>query len=180
MAKINAKRRILKIVVTGPESSGKSTLAAYLHQQINCVLVEEQSRLYLESLDRPYLQEDLIKIARQQYSAEMQAMTNNNCVICDTSIEVIKIWYEFKYGLCPSEISSKLEPARVDLYLLCAPDLPWVLDPLRESPNDRTQLFRLYKDWLESEQVPYLVIQGEQSTREKAALDAVNSLRRTN
>lgn len=176
MATVYAKPNGLKVVVTGPESSGKSTLAAYLHQHFESEKVDEYSRFYLESINRPYQQEDLITIAKQQLKAQNAAEAKGGLVICDTGIEVIKIWSEFKYGNCPETLAAMDDSSSIDLYLLCSPDLPWVSDPLRENPNDREVLFNLFKQYLDTKEARYVIIYGPEDTRVNIAVTAVNDL----
>ena len=180
MASVHAKPYGLKVVVTGPESSGKSTLATYLHQHFESEIVDEYSRSYLESLNRPYQQEDLVIIAKNQLKAQNAAVAKGGLVICDTGIEVIKIWSEFKYGNCPETLVLMDDSSSVDLFLLCTPDLPWIFDPLRENPNDRDDLFNLYKQHLDAKEARYEIIYGEENERSALAAKAINDLLRDN
>ena len=180
MASVHAKPYGLKVVVTGPESSGKSTLTEYLHQHFESEKVDEYSRSFLESLNRPYQQEDLVTIAKRQLKAQKAAEEKGGLVICDTGIEVIKIWSEFKYGNCPKTLASMDDASSIDLFLLCSPDLPWVFDPLRENPNDRDVLFNLYKQYLDAKEARYEIIYGEENERSALAVKALNDLLRDN
>lgn len=135
------------ILITGPESSGKTTLAQQLAASLGGVYVAEVARAYLEARDGRYTEADLPVIWQQQAAAEDTARASSAAfVICDTGPEVIRIWAEVKYGRCPEAILRASEERYYDLVLLCAPDLPWVADPLRESPelSDRLELFNCY------------------------------------
>lgn len=170
---------MLKIVITGPESTGKSTLAAQLALHFNATLVAEFARNYLTHLNRPYCQADLIEITKGQLKLEKEAIIQNSeLIICDTSIEVIKIWSEVKYGNCDSFIITELYNNLPTLYLLMAPDLPWQPDPLRENPNDRDILFKLYKNELISSKIPFIKVSGGGNERLKIAIKVIeNKLR---
>ncbi len=168
-----------KIVITGPESTGKSTLAKQLADHFNAPLIKEFARVYLTNLSRKYRQSDLLEIAKGQLKLEKEAIIQNaELIICDTSIEVIKIWSEVKYGTCNQSILNIYSKNLPDLYLLMTPDLPWQPDPLRENPNDRDILFKLYKNELISSKTPFLEISGSGNERIKMAIKGIeNKLR---
>jgi len=152
---------MFKIVITGPESTGKSTLSTQLTNQFKAEMVKEYSRSYLEKLGRPYTKDDLTIIAQGQIAIENKAIeTNSKLIICDTSLEVIKIWSEYKYKTCNPLILNALNNRLPNLYLLMTPDLPWKPDPLRENPLNRNELFKLYKKEIETSTVPFHEISG--------------------
>jgi predicted DCC family thiol-disulfide oxidoreductase YuxK/nicotinamide riboside kinase len=162
------------IAITGPESTGKSALAQQLKNKFGCSWVPEYAREYIGSLTRPYQKEDLLAIAKGQVEAENEAAKSNpSLLFLDTSLEVIKIWSEFRYGDCDPWISQKLMERKHDFYLLCRPDLPWEYDPQRENPNDRQELFALYKRLLIEMQVPFAEVHGQGEERLNVALSAV-------
>ena len=167
---------MLKVVVTGPESSGKTTLAQTLAAHYQAPWVAEYARTYIEQLTQPYQEEDLLTIARGQVQQEDElAQTNPRLLICDTSLLVIYIWSHYRYGRCHPWIEKQLAHRSVDHYLLCSPDLPWQPDPQRENPNDRDKLFAIYQEALQAK--PRTVISGDMSVRTKTAIDAINQLR---
>lgn len=148
-----------KIVLTGPESSGKTTIAKRLAMDFNAPLVTEYARTYLDTLKRPYHPSDLKKIAQGQVAAEKKAAaTNPHLLICDTDLWTILIWSEEKYGKVDPYISKMLKKQKTDLYLLLRPTLPWTYDPQRENPTDRNRLFHIYRNKLRAHQQPYLEI----------------------
>ena len=141
----------MKILVTGPESSGKSTLARALAWCLDGIYVAEEARYYLYELDRPYRQADLDTIWHRQLLAEESAISSGSSfVVCDTGPEVLRIWSEVKYGTCSSLIGEAVRTRRYDLTLLAYPDIPWTYDPLREAPDEaaRMQLFQRYASLL--------------------------------
>ncbi len=167
---------MVKIVITGPENSGKTTLARELSKYYSVPWVPEYAREYLESRGGRYDEEDLLHIARGQVAQEDTLARSTDLLICDTSLEVIKIWSTYRYGRCHEWILHKVEERKPALYLLCRPDLPWVFDPLRENPHDREQLFQLYIAELRRQGVPYVEIGGQGQERLDAALAAVAPL----
>ena len=176
MEKIDAKQPALKIVVTGPESTGKSVLSNWLAAQFGAHWVPEYSRSYLENLDRNYQQADLDKIAVGQIRSEDDVLNKPGIVICDTSLEVLKIWSMYKYKSCSPFILEQNKDRNADLFLLLAPDIPWLSDPLRENPDDRDALFKLYKQELEVKTSMVIEIHGNYKLRQQTAWDAINEL----
>ncbi|PHN02023.1 AAA family ATPase [Flavilitoribacter nigricans] len=168
---------VKKIVITGPESSGKSTLSQQLAAHYCTQWVPEFARSYLEQLDRPYRQEDLLEIARGQAAMEdRKKLEASQYLFCDTGLEVIKIWSLFKYGTVDQRIEDLLANRSYDFFLLCKPDLEWTPDPLRETPNseDRWRLFELYRQEIEELDVPFAEIGGQESRRLQLAIAAVH------
>lgn len=94
----------------------------------------------------------------------------------DTWAIVLMIWAEFKYGVSHKTFPALLNRHKIDHFILCAPDLPWEEDPLRENPNDRDELFELYREKLEKHQLPYTVIQGTYEKRTERAVAVVSEL----
>ncbi len=167
---------MVKIVVTGPESTGKSTLARELAAYSGTLWVPEYARPYLNYLPYPYSAEDVVHIARGQVAWEaVWEKHAKGLLFCDTALLVPKIWMEHKYGFCDPWIESQLKERHYDLYLLCDIDLPWESDPLREHPNEREILFLKYKNALEEMNANFLVINGKDARRLDNAIAATQS-----
>ena len=163
---------MIKICITGPESSGKTTLATQLAEHFEAQLISEFAREYLEEHGPEYQESDLLTIAQVQFERESRA--KGNMIICDTGLEVIQIWSEWKYGDCHSWIKEKVLRADYDLYLLCRPDLPWEADPLRESERDLNELFRRYGAVISKSSIPSRIVSGIGPIRLETAVDFVN------
>ena len=148
---------MLKVILTGPESSGKTTLCKTLSHHLNIPYSKEYAREYLSQIDRYYTQEDLIKIAKKQLNINQQHK------LLDTDLITIKIWSNYKYGNCDKWILERIEKQKSKnrFYLLCKPDLKWVKDPFRENPNNRIELFEIYKKELENLNHDYYIVEGE-------------------
>ncbi len=155
---------MIRIAITGPESTGKTTLSEALSKTLNGLLVTEFARTYLMDLGRDYNENDLLIIARNQFKSNSQS-THLPYLIADTEMTVLKIWSEVKYGACAAELKELLDQQQFDHYFLCSPDIPWEEDPLREHPEMREELFHLYHSELESRQLPYTIITGDRETR---------------
>lgn len=165
---------MISIVLTGPESSGKTTLAHQLAEHFGTDWVPEFARGYLEKLSRDYVEDDLVEIAKGQVASEMTfAEQNENLLFLDTSLEVLKIWSEVRFGECHPYILENLRQQKHDLYLLCRPDLKWVFDPQRENPHDRWELLKTYRSELTTLNVNFVEIEGIGAKRLKHAVDTV-------
>jgi nicotinamide riboside kinase len=166
-----AVRQPLRVVLTGPESTGKTQLAAQLAREFGCLWTPEIAREYLTEHGAGYGPEDVRTMARLQAerSAELAA-SSAQLVFDDTDVLTHRIWYREKYGERDPELEAM--PLEGDLYLLCAPDLAWAADPQREHPkeSDRARHFELYKTELEHSKKTYAVVSGQGSARKVNAM----------
>ena len=153
-----------KVGIIGPESTGKSTLSAYLAHRYNGVLIPEYAREYMEHLspDYFYTYEDIVAIARQQIQQleelHQAFSTKDTLVFFDTELIITKVWFEHKYGIVPDFVLEALHRHPMDIYLLCYPDMPWQPDPVRENPNIREYLFEWYEREIQTLNIPYYII----------------------
>lgn len=162
---------IRRISITGPESTGKTTLAQQLAERYHTVFVPEVARSYLASIGRPYNYDDLLIIAKEQYRTEQQmAKKADRFLFCDSDFLVLKIWSMDKFGRCEPWILDRVERHRYDLYLLMDIDLPWEPDPQREDPHRREYLFGLYRSELDRLGVDYDIVSGKQAERLEKAM----------
>ena len=168
-----------RISLTGPESAGKSSLAAQLAAHYGTAFVPEYARAYLEKNGNAYTLADLEAIAHGQLAAEDAAAAQaTGFLFCDTDLLVIKIWAENAFGKCPAWVLAELNRPRYALTLLLAPDLPWVSDPLREHPDpaQRWHFYELYRAELVSRNWPFVEINGLPAQRLALALAACDKL----
>ena len=164
---------MLKVALTGPESSGKTTLTLALAEYFDAPHLLEYSRTFLNELTRPYVEEDLVPIASGQLVQEKEVEKGGAPLyFCDTSLLVMRVWGLYKFGRSDDQIEEMLLAHPADLYLLCRPDIAWAPDPLREhaSIEDREALFRLYKQNLDEFQLPYGIVEGKEQARFQSAL----------
>ncbi|HOW31670.1 MAG TPA: ATP-binding protein [Bacteroidales bacterium] len=174
-----AEKQLIKVAITGPESTGKSWLAEHLAAHYGTIWVNEYAREYLEQLQRPYTFNDILTIAKGQLKAENEAAQSlplQSLIFCDTEFIVTKIWCNVKYGRSHSLINRLVKNHRYDLYLLCDIDMPWEFDPLREHPQQREFLFDLYIKELRENHLPFKVISGSGNKRLENAIQAVEEL----
>lgn len=182
-----------KIVVIGPESTGKSTLCSQLAEHYQTSWCPEFAREYLETNGMDYTYDDLLIIAKGQIALEeatsrklyatskaaySQLTTHNSLLFIDTDMYVMKVWCEFAFGKCHSWILNQAASRQYDLYLLCNVDLPWIKDELREYPDleTRNKLYHFYKDIMVNQPVPWVNISGGYEERLKIAINAVDRM----
>jgi nicotinamide riboside kinase/phosphopantetheinyl transferase (holo-ACP synthase) len=166
-----------RVVITGPESSGKTTLSMALSKHLKVPLVPEYSRIYLTELgEKAYGIKDLQAIAKGQLQAAQKAQpSGSKLCIEDSDLLTLVIWCEEKFGRNPDSIQQAWDKHPGHLYLLCAPDMPWEADPLRESPEDRDRLYGLHRQRLVQRQLPFIEMSGSHASRMTTALEALNT-----
>jgi len=186
-----------KIAIVGPESSGKTTLSDELMMRIGGGRVSDGTRELLEELDRPYVEDDLLQLARSQaqwfedapqFAMEHWAAVSSDDrfesnapmepVYFDCDILNIKIWSQEKFGRVDPEIERLVRELHYDLRLLCRPDIPWEPDPFRENPHDRDRLFEIWERELKAYGFPYVIIEGKREDRISKAVSVVEALLR--
>lgn len=169
-----------KIVIIGPESTGKSTLCEQLSAYYKTVWCPEFAREYLSQKGMDYSFDDLLNIARSQLTLEynMLDQARNNYYFIDTDMYVMKVWCEVAFNNCHTWILKQIATQQYDLHLLCDVDLPWVKDALREYPNlgMRKKLFLMYKDLMMNNGGKWAVISGNNEERLQTAISIINTV----
>jgi NadR type nicotinamide-nucleotide adenylyltransferase len=176
-----------KIVVIGPESTGKSTLCEQLANHYKTDWVKEYAREYLLTHGTDYTFDDLLEIAKGQLRLEDESMLNAKrltlnaqpcAIFIDTDMYVMKVWCEFVFEKCHNFILNQIVERKYDLYLFCNVDLPWVKDELREYPDlaSREKLYHIYKDAMVNQDVPWIDISGTYEERLQKAIKAVDKM----
>ena len=168
---------MIKVAVIGPESTGKTTLTKALAEHYNTQWVPEYAREYLNKIDRPYVQSDLLEIAKGQMQLQRNACKGPaTLVFCDTDLHVIKVWSEHKYGNCDPWILNQLQIQYFDLYILTDFDIPYEDDPLREHPEKRDYFFDIYKQLLQDQDRAFIIVKGDLESRICQAKKAIGHL----
>ena len=171
-----------KIVIIGPESTGKSTLCEGLAAHYHSDWVPEYAREYLLEHGTQYRYEDLTTIARGQLALEdsrAAALVSRDApLFIDTDLYVMKVWSEYVFGRCETWILEEIARRPYDAYLLCRTDLPWTKDELREYPDlaTRDRLFHIYRDILVNQSTPWAEIGGVADERLQQGIEAVERL----
>jgi HTH-type transcriptional regulator, transcriptional repressor of NAD biosynthesis genes len=166
-----------RVAVFGPESTGKSTLAQALARRYATVAVPEYARVWLEQQRRPPIPADMPWIARAQIAAEDSlARACNRLLVCDTDPLATLIWAEVLFGAAPEPLPSLAAGRRYDLSLLLDVDVPWIADPVRYLPGQRTSFFDRCQAALAAAGRPTLVLRGDWDQRWASACAAVDAL----
>jgi NadR type nicotinamide-nucleotide adenylyltransferase len=178
---------IKKIVILGPECTGKSTLCKQLAEYYQTIWCKEFARAYLLNNGNEYAYADLEKIAEGQLNLEDRCMDElqrnilaNKSIswpflFIDTDMYVMKIWCEYVFENCHPFILDQIALRKYDLYLLCNIDLPWEQDGLREYPEaaKRQELFNMYHDLLVHQSTPWAIISGSINERLQQAIAVI-------
>ncbi len=160
------------MVITGPESCGKTQLAKIISEKLAIPIVNEVAREYLSERRGDYLPSDLLAIAELQTYQESVTHQEKGFV-ADTDQQVLAVWWQEKYGPLPRYLTELYRSQSARFYLLCCPDLPWQPDVLRENEHDRQRLFGIYLNDLEKRKLPYQIIKGLGEARTQSALQAI-------
>ena len=160
-------KKLVKLAIVGPECSVKSTLAKALAEHWDEPFVEEYSREYLAELGRNYNQDDLLEIAKGQLELEYKVADDaNHFLICDTNTLVVKIWAEVRFGRAQNWIERQFLEKPYQLYILCGHEgIDWEYDDLRENPDERAELYDLYKKALVKAGKRFIEVEGSTDAR---------------
>jgi len=170
-----------RVVVTGSECTGKTTLAGDLARQFGTVWVAEYAREYLDrkvaTTGLPLDERDVEPIARGQIVAEDRgAATAKRLLVLDTDLVSTTVYARHYYGACPAWIDQAARDRRGDLYLLCDIDVPWVADSVRDRPHHREHIHALFVEALDTLGAPYVLIRGSWAARLTTAVAAVSEV----
>lgn len=168
---------IKRVVLTGPESTGKSVLSEKLAKHFNTNFVEEYGRTYCEAFGTDLNKMDFAHIAGGQMLIEDQAaLQSNKILFCDTDLIVTQIWAEIYFNHCPQWILQAAHQRKYDLFLLMDKDIPWVDDGTRAFEENRAWQYNRLKEELESRSLPYVEIKGDFDQRFDKAVAAVERM----
>lgn len=178
------QKNFYKIVVTGPESTGKTVMAEALAAALSVAWIPEFARSYVAHLGRPYTRSDLKMIGLGQKNWEewyIQRITpsqDRQILVFDTDWTVLQIWEQYRFQPIDGYEWKKGygEAGPADLYLLCSPDFSWQPDPLREHPGERDILFQLYENLLRDCRAQFTTLAGSHEARLQTALAAIREL----
>lgn len=167
---------VQKIVLVGPESTGKSTLSKALSERLSCPMVSEQSRPYFSERNNKSTLEDIgIVAAMQLFGEEQQARhSKNGLLVCDTDTISMEVWSQLYFGSVPDWLLEINSIPNEQLYFLMDIDIPWQPDPLREFPHRRQEHFNLLEERLIRYGKKYKKISGLEGERLRETLKQLN------
>ena len=172
----------IKVVLFGPESTGKTTLSRQLARHYNSVWVPEYAREYLQDKwnnERKTCEPiDLVPIAKGQMKLENElAQKTNTVLICDTDLLETKVYSEAYYsGTCDPILEYYALKNSYDLYFLTYIDTPWEADDLRDKPNERERMFKAFENALIENNKPYVLLKGNKKERLNTAIKHIDNL----
>ncbi|WP_396602876.1 AAA family ATPase [Algibacter sp. R77976] len=175
----------IKVVLFGPESTGKTTLSRHLARYYNSVWVPEYAREYLQNKwndERKTCEpEDLLPIAEGQMKLENElAQKTDSVLICDTDLLETKVYSEAYYiGSCDPILEKYALENTYDMYFLTYIDTPWEADDLRDKPEHRKEMFQAFQDTLDKYKKPYVLLKGDKKTRLETAVKHIDKLLKT-
>ncbi|MGJ8638894.1 MAG: AAA family ATPase [Opitutaceae bacterium] len=167
-----------RIVLTGAESTGKSTLATALSGYYGEPWSAEYVRSYVDSISRQLCADDLEPIAEGQLAIEDSALQKaKRFALHDTNIFSSIVYANHYFSTTIDWVNDRFLERDYTLYLLCMPDIPWVPDEgQREGPEVRQQLHEIFKQSLDRLQLPYVEISGNETERFGAAITAIDAI----
>jgi len=179
MEKVTRSDRLVRVVLTGSESTGKSVLAIQLAEHYGAEFAPEFVRAFAASKGAPLEFEDTDEIARGQIALEDQhAARAHNLLIQDTDLLSTVVYSGHYYGRCADWIRDSALERRPDLYLLLEIDVPWVADDVRDREGKRDDMQRLFRAAVADSGAPYVVIEGSWAERFERARSAIDDLLR--
>jgi NadR type nicotinamide-nucleotide adenylyltransferase len=168
----------IRIVVTGPESTGKTTLAKQLAEYYHGQYIQEYARDFIEQLPQDYTFEDVESIAKAQVKQFQETRDSSDKIfIFDTWLIITKVWFECVFGKVPLWLEDQIRSCPIDLFLLCHPDIPWEADRVRENGGEnRVKLFKQYREELNQYGFNFVEISGAGEDRLIHAIAAISKI----
>lgn len=169
-------KRKFKIVLTGPESTGKTTLSELLAAHFDQTLCSEYAREYTTNIQRPITLEDIRLMHDIQMNKEASSWKlTSKILFCDTDVLNFKIWIEHVFQQTPDWILKSLSENKYDFYLLCFPDIDWVPDGIRVNQLDRMIIYKKFLEELENANANYFIVRGKEEQRFTNCVTAIDN-----
>lgn len=152
---------LTRIVLTGSESTGKTTLAAQLATHYGVEFVPEFVREYATIKGEPVVMSDHGAIARGQMALEnAYAARATSLLFQDADLLSTVAYYTHYSGGCPPWIIDEAINRRPNLYLLAHIDTPWTADGIRDRGDRREEMHQVFVDTLVRLNAPYIKLSG--------------------
>jgi NadR type nicotinamide-nucleotide adenylyltransferase len=169
---------VIKVVLTGGESTGKTELARALGEHFHAPVSGEFVREFAAQRGGRIELSDHGPIARGQMATEDDAIARaTDVVILDTDLVSTVVYCEHYFGSCPAWIDQRARERAGDLYLLLKPDIPWQEDGIRDRGHFRDEMHALFRTRLVQSGMRFVEIGGTREERLTEALRAVDALR---
>ncbi|HEU4994856.1 MAG TPA: ATP-binding protein [Gemmatimonadaceae bacterium] len=169
---------MIKVVLTGSESTGKTELAHRLGEYFHVPVAKEFVRAYAAEREGKLGFADHGPIAKGQMASEDAAIAQaRDLVILDTDLVSTVVYCEHYFGRCPDWIVTEARARAADLYLLLAPDIPWVSDGVRDRGHRREEMHALFEQRFEELKLPYVEIHGAREERLSRAIAAIAAIK---
>lgn len=167
------------IVITGAESTGKSTLTEKLASNFNVPFIPEIAREFIENLGRKYNYTDVENIAKLQVEQFRKIKnTESEFIFLDTWLIVTKIWFEFVFNKTPGWLVPELINTKIDLFLVCDIDLPWIADSVRENGGENRKILQnKYIENITMYNFNYKIVSGFEENRFLNALKFISEIK---
>ncbi len=168
---------VRRVRIFGPESTGKSTLAAALADHFGTLWVPEASRALYEASGYRFSYNDVAAVAWAQLDGEeAAALRANRVLVCDTDALTTLLYARHYFGQVPPLLERLVAERTYALTFLCHPDIPWVPDPCRDSPEVRARLFEVFRAELQARAVPYVDVRGDEAERTDIGIRAMEAM----
>jgi NadR type nicotinamide-nucleotide adenylyltransferase len=169
---------VIRVVLTGSECTGKTTLAAALAEYLGAEFVPEYAREYAERKHGRIEAADTSLIAQGQLALEDAAIARGTPIIVqDTDLLSTVVYSAHYFGECPEWIAAAAAARRPDLHLLCDIDVPWVADGVRDRGDRRAELQAAFREAVRQSGAPMVELRGDITTRMNHAVEAVEAIR---
>jgi NadR type nicotinamide-nucleotide adenylyltransferase len=169
--------RLTRVVLTGSESTGKTTLANELARHYRAEIVPEFVRSYAERQNGIITFDDHGPIARGQSALEDEVFAKaRGIVFLDTDLLSTVVYCDHYFGKCPDWIRQAAAARTPDLYVLCDIDIPWVADGVRDRGDRRDEMQSLFRKAVADAGTDYIEVRGDLAHRLAAVEAAVSRL----
>ncbi|SHI59671.1 AAA family ATPase [Halodesulfovibrio aestuarii] len=173
----NITAPIIRIVLTGSECTGKSTLVSMLGKYYGVPHVEEYLREYFIANRGVLTLEDAVPIAKGQLEAELAVEAKRPpFLLCDTNMLSSAVYNKHYYGTNPEWIESVLADRMYSLYIFCGIDIPWEDDGQRDRPEERGYMQSLFRKELKARCASFVEVQGTRQERLASAVKAIDAV----
>lgn len=166
---------MIRVLISGPESTGKSELTLALAKHYGGIAIPEYAREYVEKLEGPYSYSDVEHIARRQQESYRSCTLSGSYVFFDTWLIITRVWFELAFKQVPDWIDEEISQADFDLVLLCNTDLPWVSDGVRENGGEMREILQeLYQSLIKKAGWKCYTVSGNGEERLRNAIRLID------